>query len=330
MPSGITHILLTKELQNRFDVTKSKEDDLKSLLAAGLYFFQLGAVGPDLPYASIAGNRCVFSAKSDLADKFHYIRTNELPHLAFDELRNKKKDPVDMELIYAFSFFLGYLSHVFADGIIHPFVRDKVGDYAENSTAHRVLEMRIDVLFYYYLTEKSGAGMNLNYSNIQDELENINSLGETQKVMSLFKEVIKKTYNVNTSAELILDWAKGLYRLFSVAAGEHPAIYKGLKMLDGVTYRNYDDLKRDREKIFLLTKPVDRDKNFINAGSVHFISDCTEHFYKKFKPVALKAYDYVFNDGPELSVDDIPPIDLDTGRSLAGPNDLDKKPVLWS
>lgn len=329
MPSGITHILLTKEFQNRLDVNRKIEDDLKSVLAAGIYFVQLGSVGPDLPYARLAGNRCFFSEGSDLADKFHYKKTNELPLMAFEFLYDLKSTLSKEELIYAFCFFVGYISHVFADGIIHPFVRDKVGDYEANATAHRVLEMRLDVLFYNYLTQRSGAAINLNYSGIQKELKNISRFKETGRVVTIFNDAIKRVYNTDPSADAILDWAKGLYRLFNVAAGEHPSIYKDLKILDDFTYRDYNDLEKNKEKIFVLTKPVDRDVNFVNRASVDFRSDCVEHFYEKFKPVALKAYDFIFNNGNSLSVSDIPPIDLDTGRPLTSPSDLAKIPVLW-
>ncbi len=42
------------------------------------------------------------------------------------------KGQLDVGIHYhMFTFFLGYISHVLADGIIHPFVRDKVGEYSE-------------------------------------------------------------------------------------------------------------------------------------------------------------------------------------------------------
>ncbi|MAF79233.1 MAG: hypothetical protein CME60_13810, partial [Halobacteriovoraceae bacterium] len=53
----------------------------------------------------------------------------------------------------AFSFFLGFASHVVADGVIHPFVRDKVGDYDNNATEHRLLEMRLDVILLNEFTK---------------------------------------------------------------------------------------------------------------------------------------------------------------------------------
>ena len=51
MASGLTHILLTKKLQDKFE-----DGQLKNILAYAADSFQVGAVGPDLPYASIADN----------------------------------------------------------------------------------------------------------------------------------------------------------------------------------------------------------------------------------------------------------------------------------
>ena len=138
MPSGMTHILLVKNLQNVLP-----EGNPKFTLAAGRDFLSVGAVESDLPYASIADGDLFFSDQSDLADKFHYQKTNQIGLQAMRELRQEKNNLSATELRYAFTFFLGYISHISADGIMHPFVRDKVGDYKDNKTAHRVLEMRL-------------------------------------------------------------------------------------------------------------------------------------------------------------------------------------------
>ena len=73
MASGVTHILLMKYLQSILP-----NDKLKMIFAGGRDFLQVGAVAPDLPYASIADNDFFFSDQSDLADKFHYVRTHEI------------------------------------------------------------------------------------------------------------------------------------------------------------------------------------------------------------------------------------------------------------
>ena len=91
MPSGITHILLMKNLQSIVP-----DGDLKKVLQSGEDFLQVGAVGPDLPYASIADDDFFFSTESDLADKFHYEKTNQLILKAFDKIQKLPGTPRKM------------------------------------------------------------------------------------------------------------------------------------------------------------------------------------------------------------------------------------------
>lgn len=74
MAGGITHILLMKCLDDKIENTR-----LKNILAISMDFLQVGSIAPDLPYASIADKDFFFSTKSELADKFHYNDTNEIP-----------------------------------------------------------------------------------------------------------------------------------------------------------------------------------------------------------------------------------------------------------
>jgi hypothetical protein len=132
-----------------------------------------------------------------------------------------------------FSFFSGYISHLIADGIIHPFVRDKVGDYKENQEAHRVLEMQLDVLFFEYLTKHSGKPLNLNYTNIHDELINFDEgvYPEVNSVVKVFSDLINEVYGLSYTNKKIPGWVKAMHRMFGVAEGDHPAIYRNIPFI---------------------------------------------------------------------------------------------------
>jgi len=327
MASGITHILLMKNMQSLLPDGK-----LKKLLQPGRDFLQVGAVRPDLPYASIADDDLFFKTQSELADKFHYEKTNELILRAFQEIKNNSNSLTAREKRFMFSFFLGFASHIVADGIIHPFVRDMVGNYKENQTAHRVLEMQLDVLLFYHLTLKSNAPINLNYSNIHDELINFdnNFYPEVGKVLQLFSKLISEVYQQNYEPALINGWVNGLHRMFGVAEGEHPKIYRLVSFINEFLFSDYNDLCEKNKEFLILEKPKDRDYNFLRKEQIHFFDDCLPQFYKIFIPLANKCYDYVYNNKGELTGSDIPPIDLDTGRNLASKNNLDLIPTLWS
>jgi hypothetical protein len=326
MASGITHILLMKNLQNVLP-----EDGLKMKLAAAIDFLQVGAVAPDLPYASIADDDFFLTAQSELADKFHYVLTNEIPLQAFVELKANKGNLNPQELRAHFAFFLGYASHVIADGIIHPFIRDKVGNYSENKTAHRVLEMQLDVLFFHFLTYKSNFPTEFNKSNIQDELINISSefYPQRDKVFKEFSRLITKVYNNNYGADKILGWVKGLHRMFSIAA-DVPKIYREISFINEFTFSDFADLQNKYDDILSLKTPKDRTLNFAHKGQIHFYNDIVPHFYQIFIPFAQKAYNYIYNDGEPITNYDISGIDLDTGRILTANNDLDVIPFYWS
>lgn len=321
MASGLTHILLTKKLQDHL-----QDGDLKNILAFAADSFQVGAVAPDLPYAGIVDDDFFFSNESSLADDFHYRATNQIPLLSLKKLK-ELNGKIETELNYhMFSFFLGYISHVVADGIIHPFVRDKVGEYNENQAAHRSLEMQLDVLFFEELTKKSGFASELNYTNMHDELENFLSLSYKNDIAHSFSELINTVYQQNYSIDKILGWIKGLHRMFEIAEGDHPRFYRVLEA-NSFTYRNRADI--DFDNATKLNKPKDRASNFLNTSEINFFDDCLPQYFKSFVPIAEKAFEYVFQKGMVLNERDIPAINLDTGRLLPS-NNLDTIPAFWA
>ena len=320
MASGITHILLTKEVRDKLGDGK-----LRDILDYGTDSFQVGAVGPDLPYASIADSDFILSNESGLADHFHYKKTNQIPLQSLKILKSLK-GKINEEIHYhMFSFFLGYISHVLADGIIHPFVRDKVGDYSENKAEHRSLEMQLDVLLFEELTKHTGFVSELNYTNIHDELENFTNIEGVNEIVKVFSDLIGTTYQEHYTEEKILGWVTGLHRMFGVAEGDFPRFYRNLKV-NTFTFKNLKDI--DRGKALVLNKPKDRDINFLKVEEIDFFKDCVPQYYNRFAVVAQKAYDYVFEEGLELNEMDIPLINLDTGR-LVNDDNLDLIPEFW-
>ncbi len=326
MASGITHILLTKELPKHLGNT-----DLRMMLQAQRDYFQVGAVAPDLPYASVADNDFFLTTQSDLADLFHYTTTNQIPIRALDVLKGRRPDHPDAAFDRMFAFVLGYLSHVIADGIIHPFIRDMVGDYKDHQTDHRRLEMRLDVLYYDELTRPTNAALNVSYAHLHDELKNIADAppAEVRPALELFSDLIFTVYAQRHDPDRILGWVTGLHRMFSLATSGFIRIYRGIDVIDGVTFADTADLIAKREQLLKLETPVDREENFVGWPVVHYFVDVIPRFFARFGPLAQGAYDYVYGSGPSVA-DRIPPIDLDTGRLLAANGNLDAVPTLWS
>ena len=291
MPSGLTHILLTKKSQD-----KITDKTLKNIFASGIYSSQIGAIAPDLPYASIADND-IFHNQKYLADDFHYKKNNQIPLQSLSILK-KLNNSIDAEIHdQMFSFYLGYISHVFADGIIHPYIRDKIGDYKGNETAHRDLEMKLDVALLHYLTINSGVGFEINYTSIQDELLNFADEKGGSKIVETFNGLIKANYSENTTEKEVMGWIHGLHRLFSLATGDFPPIFRNFKG-NTFTYKNFEDL--DPDEVLFLRKPIDRNLNFLKTREISFFDNCLPQFFAKYVMVAQKAYEFIYNDGPIL------------------------------
>ena len=321
MASGITHILLSKKLQDEIP-----DGPLKDMLAFGSDFLTVGSVAPDLPYASIADNDYFLTTEGPLADKFHYEKTNQVTLRALTELKNLRGIREERVHGRMFSFFLGYMAHVGADGIIHPFIRDKVGNYKGHESAHRSLEMQLDVLYLEHLTHNSGFAAELNYTNIHDELLNFAAIRGSEETISLFSQLISGVYSDTYPIKKIAGWIDGLHWLFNVAEGNHLKIYRNLEA-NTYLFKNREDI--DPEKALILTKPVDdQPTNFLHTDRIDYLEEVIPRFFTQYVPLAQKAYEFVFTRGQALDEGDIPAIDLDTGRLISN-NDLNLIPEFW-
>lgn len=319
MASAITHILLSKEIQN-----KIINPNLKRKLAFCMDSFQVGSLAPDLPYASIADNNAFFNY-SNIADNLHLKNTNQIPLQSLIMLK-ELKGKIDKELhSHAFTFFLGYISHVFADGIIHPYIRDKVGNYNENKSAHRSLEMQLDVLMLEKLSKNSGDMSVLNNINIHDEIFNFSKSNYSFGVLILFKKLIKETYNQSIDENKIFGCINGMYRMLQIAEGDHLQFYRNLPF-NTFTFKNIEDI--DKNEALVLTNTTDGIPNFLKREKIDFFEDCINQYYERFISISEKAYLYIYEDGEELTESDIPKINLETGR-LEDQNHLNLIPEFW-
>jgi hypothetical protein len=105
-------------------------------------FCELGAVSPDYPYLDVThSNACPW------ADRMHYQRTGDMVKAGVELVR--KLDGASRQK--AFSWLLGYTSHVVTDTTIHPVVELKVGEYQKNKGKHRICEMHQDAYIFQRL-----------------------------------------------------------------------------------------------------------------------------------------------------------------------------------
>lgn len=322
MPSGYTHCFLVRLFNEK---SIGLKDDLAFLLSEKIKYFQLGAIGPDLPYSQIPRPQ---NKHEKIADKFHLENANELPLRALSRIKGQADGSNKDE---AFSFFLGFISHIVADGIIHPFVRDKVGDYHENQTEHRVLEMKLDVIFLNEITKGSGSGQNLNFTNYHEQLKDPLSR-DFSHVSKLMADLINEIYGEALTSKDIEDWIDDMHDLFAIAEGENNQYYAFIPGMKNFLFPHLSAVIENKDQYLVLKKneAKGRDQNFLGKD-VHFLDDCVPMFYKAFTPIAIKAYEFIYENGSPLSDTDFPVINLDTGRRLkiASGNDLNQAAAFW-
>lgn len=323
VPSGYTHCILARLFNEKSGHGNS---GLRFLLRDKMKYFQLGALGPDLPYSQVPR---IWNEQEKIADKLHYHQTTELPRRVFEKIRSI---PDSNEKDEAFCFFLGFVSHVVADGIIHPFVRDKVGDYEQNKTAHRTLEMRLDVILMDEMTKNSGSATSLNFTNFHHQLKDPVSRPFSH-IADLMAETINQVYEEKITGRTVEDWVDDMHDLFAVAEGENNQYYAGFPGMKDVLFPSLEQVmaRKGEDLILKRFEAKGRPENFLGRD-IHFITDCIPMFYRAFTPIALRLFNFTFSDGPALTEADFPAINLDTGRGLAiaDGKDLDQPLPYWS
>lgn len=323
MPSGYTHCFLARNFNT---LSEHQNIDLKFLLDEKIKYFQVGAIAPDIPYSQLIRPHNSFQK---IADDFHYKTTNKLFLDALDRIKDMPDGDQKDE---AFSFFIGFASHVVADGVIHPFVRDKVGDYDDNATEHRLLEMRLDVIILNEFTKSSGHAVNLNTSDYHHQLKDVLSR-DFSHISEMFSDLINTVYGHDVNSDNVEDWIDDMHDMFGIAEGKFNQFYAWIPAVKDYLYKDKEELLKNKEKDLVLEvdEAKGRSRNFAGR-TIHFIDDCIPMFYNAFKPLAVKSYEYVYNGGDRLEEGDFPAINLDTGRSLAfqGGNNLDESAVYWS
>jgi hypothetical protein len=143
MPGAYAHITLVNLNREpaRLESRGFSSEAIVSLLDY-FRFCELGAVSPDYPYLDITRpDSCHW------ADRVHYEKTGDMIKTGINLVR--KLDGIRQQK--AFSWLLGYTSHVITDVTIHPVIELKVGEYQKNKDKHRICEMHQDAYIFQRL-----------------------------------------------------------------------------------------------------------------------------------------------------------------------------------
>lgn len=143
MPGAYAHLTLVNLIREpvRLENRGVAPDAIVALLDH-FRFCELGAVSPDYPYLDI-----LHPDACHWADRMHYQKTGDMVKAGIGLIRKLDGTPRQK----AFTWLLGYASHVVADVTIHPVVELKVGEYQKNKGKHRICEMHQDAHIFQRL-----------------------------------------------------------------------------------------------------------------------------------------------------------------------------------
>lgn len=310
MPSGITHMILSRIALDH--IVEDKEMNIWRILNKNRGAYIMGSVGPDLPYMPI------FPSTTKLADAIHTTNTIEVP---LNGLKLAKKAFESKNLTLAeslFSLYVGYCSHLTADGNIHPFVRDMVGDYELAKTEHRTLEVKLDVL----IADKYFGG-NCSSMDIYRELSYLKNDRLKNEIFENFANSLNLAFPnfSKIDSEIVEKWLGRMESIFSFVSGGFPAWYQNIFGEKGLSHKDIESIRLESKNLIELRDPKPHNgktlsHNFLKKEVVNLIEDVLPRYFKSYKKVMINSYEYVFEGGDEPT-GVILEINLDTGRLLS-------------
>lgn len=315
MPSGITHMILSRLVLD--EVAEARNGKIKQFLNKERGLYILGSVGPDLPYMPTPMQ---YKKTKELANTMHTSATNSVPLKGLAAAKENFKAGKISEAKALFAFYTGYCSHIVADGIIHPFVRDMVGDYEKAITEHQTLEVKLDVLIADKYFDGDCSSM-----DIHEELDFLKDSNHSELIFSNYAQLLNEIYpNWHIVADQVKTWSERIDTIFDVATGSFPDWYRGLMGDLGLSHQHINVVRAESKQLIELTLPklhegIQPPWNYMNKPLVNIFDDIIPQYLRIFPKVALSAYEYVFENGPE-PVNFILEINLDTGRLLTSSN----------
>ena len=189
MPAGYAHLMITDRSLDGYGNNNDVEKKLRAEALTRSHFVRLGSVGPDYPYLDL------FQPGQKIwADHMHYDFTGDLiVTIAKKLLERAQKGFDDESFAIPFCWFLGYLSHVTADLVVHPVVANIVGPYQGNEKEHRHCEMVQDAFIY----NKVRNGAEIEHSQLIKLLNNCSAPGDDDKIHPLLRQFWDETLGVH-------------------------------------------------------------------------------------------------------------------------------------
>lgn len=309
MAGTYAHFMVTEKAKD--ELSKDPSFQKKYIFYLCNQFIKAGAVAPDYPYLTLTSG----DAKK-WADCMHYTNTKEMVCSGLNFLSNKMSDE-------ALAWYLGYVSHVVVDVVVHPIVNMIVGPYEENKEAHRLCEMTQDSFIF-----KQVKGLEVQNAEYIDLLKNCSQAGP----INCFHAKAKQVW---------LEMFRGAHKdLFTVSPpnidGWHSSYISKLDMVDerilfsrhiseiaskkAIFYRHTNEIPMEDRKKFIDNLPIPNSKNRQNYNAV----------FEKATTKVVEAWREIFQDVTDntgRTRNWLKDWNLDTGK-ITGEKD-DAIPYFW-
>ena len=226
MPASVAHMLIFDDVLSEIEKDKDFEELVK-VLKDNLNYGHLGSIGPDLPYYQGVINTAIHFAISKntkpapiekWSGQLHSKNPNIFPlkmiEIAWREtdLEAEEWDEIAKK---QWAFIVGFLTHIAADQIIHPYVNTIAGQYyrdKENRNKHMECEAFQDVVLFYNTLKKS---------IFEEDLKKwVDISTEEKNIQQYFRMFLEKSFieahATHPSEKDIKKWNSGLSFIYSV------------------------------------------------------------------------------------------------------------------
>jgi hypothetical protein len=268
MPGSVAHMLIFEDMLSFIDNSKDC-NDLVTMLKENINYGRLGSLGPDLPYydgvLKTAYSFLVSGSHNPAplekwSGQLHSKAPNLFP-LKMIEItwRETDLDAEEWDEIAKkqWAFIIGFLTHMAADQMIHPYVNKIAGQYyrsKENREKHLDCEVYQDVVVFDTTRNKS-----ILDENFDTWVHTSAGPGTTEPYFRIFlQKSFMEAHGMYPSEKEIEDWVRGL--LF---------VYTWAKWI-GLPYTSADkDFQTNREnsekyKEYWLNKPLPQRTSYMD------------------------------------------------------------------
>jgi hypothetical protein len=159
MPACVAHMLIARQVRKNLAADTALAT-FAEILDEKARYMELGSLGPDLPYYTPLAlgadetpeDECDEPAEtSKWGDQLHSRPSNKFPLKMIEAIWHDSKGHWSDQDKMRFAFACGYVTHMAADQVVHPFVNRIAGPYYEspkNKHTHREVEVCQDVVLY--------------------------------------------------------------------------------------------------------------------------------------------------------------------------------------